>query len=526
MFRLFTLGARLSFLLVLLNFALTPFGDLSAQSYWDALFELGFEPTTKKVNQVLACRRIEGIHRLRELISHHLTAEQNLFKLIRKLDSRVTSLDVANVYDFLPFSDASGHWRALGIRGQTEFNLYRLNAVDPNIQKWLNSSSDDYTVIAGSQDQLGDIGFGIFIRPIRKDTYKFLTEFQLYLDDIPAVNIMRVINGILTTTWSYAATAANLPVAADIKPKKTLNRQSLKILSGIYKDFPDLSRIVSHYCDVENVVTLIEKTAADSLAFNLRVRLNHDALSMDYPEISKLFKKWREIVKFRARIFDQQDQLMGILQFDSTHNLFSMQFRILRDRFLPVHANQMLKLNNGFNFLDEGLTQFRVDSDIQLNIVGMHLEIGTLPVVLKYRHSDGGPLLNARMAQIPQKLEASGSVYGIIPVWALNLMIPSNVQDIMFNFFQTLVGSNDGNGFVLMIHSYPDHSSKQFFMLNTNAEVLANGTLKLGFNLQRNFFAMPPELLIEIQAFRNRLWNAFYSDFQSIKAQRGYQQPH
>jgi hypothetical protein len=59
-------------------------------------------------------------------------------------------------------------------------------------------------------------------RPICKDTYKFLTELQLYLDDIPAANIMRVINGILTTTWSYAATAANLRVATDIKPKKTI----------------------------------------------------------------------------------------------------------------------------------------------------------------------------------------------------------------------------------------------------------------------------------------------------------------
>jgi hypothetical protein len=172
---------------------------------------LGYEPKTQKVDHARACRRIEGIHRFRELILDHLAANQDLLIKIRDLDSRVTSLDAANVYDFLPYSDADGVWRAIGIRGQSDFNAYRLNVVDPNIEEWLNSSSDDYLAIAGSQDHFGDIGLGIFIRPVCKDTFKFLAGARLYLADIPAANVMRVINGILTTTWAYAAGGANFP---------------------------------------------------------------------------------------------------------------------------------------------------------------------------------------------------------------------------------------------------------------------------------------------------------------------------
>ena len=192
MLRTFTNRSKLTFPLFLVIALLIPIDDLCAQSYWDAIFELGYEPMAQKADHALACRRIEGIHRFRELISDHLIADQDLLIKMRDLESRITSLDVANIYDFLPYSDADGLWRAIGVRGRSDFNAYRLNVVDPNIEKWLNPSTGDYPGIAGSQDHFGDIGLGIFIRPFRKDTFKFLTEARLYLDDIPAANVITV----------------------------------------------------------------------------------------------------------------------------------------------------------------------------------------------------------------------------------------------------------------------------------------------------------------------------------------------
>jgi len=520
-FRTFTNRSKLTFFLFLVIAWLIPSCDLSAQSYWDAIFELGYDPITQKVNHALACRRIEDIHRFRELISDYLTADQNLLIKIRDLDSRITSLDVANVYDFLPYSGANGVWRAIGVRGQSDFSAYRLTVVDPDIEDRLFSSTDDNTGIAGSQGQFGDIGLGIFIRPVRKDTFKFFTQARLYLDDIPAANVMRVINGMLTTTWAYAAGAENLPMA--IRKEHALDRQSARILNGISKDLPDFFRIASQYCDIEKLVSTNIKNAGDSLAFDIKLRLDREAFSMHYPEFGKLLKKWREIVNFKARIFDKQDRLMGMVELDSTNNLVTMQFRMLSDRFIPLHDNGILKRNTGFSLTGAGPTQLKVVCDIHLNIVGMQLKIDALPVVLDYRHNDGGPYLKASLVQAPQKIEAGGSVYGVIPVWMVDLMIPSNVQEVMDSFFQTLAMGNDGNGSMIRIDSIPEQASKQSFLLNTDAEVLANGTLKMGFNLQRKFFAMPPELRVEIRAFKKQLWSALYDDFQKIKAKRGYQ---
>ena len=520
-FDIFINRFNLAILACILSVSIISGGNCFAQSYWDAVFELGYEPIQQKVNHDLACRRIEDIHRFRELISGNLTASRDLLIMLRDLESRITSLDVANIYDFLPYSDSEGLWRTIGVRGQSDLNAYRLKLVDPDIEEWRDSSTADYTGITGIQDYFGDLGFDIFIRPVRKDTYKFLTEARLYLDDLPAANVMRVIDGMLTTTWTYAAAAENHPT--DTIEENAPDRQALKILNGISNDFPDLFRITSSYCNIENIVSANNKYAGNSLEFNIRIRLNRDALSKHYPELGKLLKKWREIVKFRARIFDRHDRLMGRLELDSINNLFSMQFRILGDRFLPMSTNGILKTNNGLSLTGAGVTVFKMICDIHLNIVGMQLKIDTLPIVLNYRYSDSGPHFEARLVQPTQKIEASGSVYGVIPVWMVDLLIPSNVQEIMNDFFQTLAKGNDGNGSVVRIYSFPEQTSKQSFLLSTDAEVLANGALKLGFNLQRKFFAMPPELRVEIRAVKKQLWNALYHDFQRIKAQRGYQ---
>lgn len=520
-FNIFINRSNLAILACILSVSIISGGNCFAQSYWDAIFELGYEPIQQKVNHGLACRRIEDIHRFRELISGSLTASRDLLITLRDLESRITSLDVANVYDFLPYSDSEGLWRTIGVRGQSDFNAYRLNVVDPNIEEWIDSSTADYTGITGNQDHFGDIGLGIFIKPLRKDTFKFLTEARLYLDDIPAANLIRAINGMLTTTWTYAAAAVNLPM--DIIAENAPDRQAVKILNGISNDFPDLFRITSQYCNIENIVSANNKDAGDSLGFNIRIRLNRDVISKHYPELGKLLKKWREIVKFKANVFDKQDQLMGRVELDSTNNLFTMQFRIQSDRFVPMHANGVLKINNGFSLTGAGSTQFKIVCDIHLNILGMQLKIDTLPVILDYRHRVSGPYLKARLVQPPQKIEASGSVYGVIPVWMVDLLIPSNVQEIMNSFFQTLAMGNDGNGSVVRIYSFPEQASKQSFLLSTDAEVLATGTLKLGFNLQRKFFEMSSELLVEIREFKKLLWNALYHDFQRIKAKRGYQ---
>jgi hypothetical protein len=60
-------------------------------------------------------------------------------------------------------------------------------------------------------------------------------------------------------------------------------------------------------------------------------------------------------------------------------------------------------------------------------------------------------------------------------------------------------------------------------LISADAVVLSNGTIKLGFSLQRRFATEHKKLIAELKAFKEQLWTAFYRDYQNEKQERGCQ---
>ena len=103
------------------------------------------------------------------------------------------------------------------------------------------------------------------------------------------------------------------------------------------------------------------------------------------------------------------------------------------------------------------------------------------------------------------------------------MLIPSNVEKITSDFFQAMALANDGSGSVIEFEGTPQVLNRNHLLISAAAEVLANGAIKLGFNLQRRFARNQQELIADIRAFKTELWEAFYRDYQKVKKQRGCQ---
>ncbi len=115
--------------LVLLNSPKVGF----ALSYWDAIFEIGFNPDTPRIDSQAACRQIERLIKFRNAIHERPVFDEKLDTEIREVESRISSLDAGNLYNQLPYSDNIGVWRGIGIRGGLDDDHYQLSIIDPEI---------------------------------------------------------------------------------------------------------------------------------------------------------------------------------------------------------------------------------------------------------------------------------------------------------------------------------------------------------------------------------------------------------
>jgi hypothetical protein len=455
------------------------------------------------------------------LVSHHLQADQALAATYRDLRSMLSSLDAGNLYDLLPYTETAGRERAIGISGRSQGNSYRLSAYDPGVGKQLTLRAN---AGGGSSDRLerfGDIDFKTFIRPVAQNKYRFMTDLQIFTDDLSAVIIPRIVSAGLTVAWHHAA-------RSDGPPERLarifhLNRSSLQVLGGFAVEFPDLFETITHLFEIENIVSSNAPNQDGSQIVDFRARINREAFAKKYPEIRAVLDQLKGMVYFNGRIFDDQDRLMGLVEFDSAEDLFVLQCRILRGRILTLNDTRTAGNSMGISLTEQALTQFYAELDIHLNIVGLHLDVLSLQVPIDYHLNNRNVHLKACLEQPPEIVEADGRAFGFLPLWLVDMLIPSNVEKITSDFFQALAMGNDGQGGRIELAGLQRAQLTNSLLISADAVVLSNGTIKLGFSLQRRFATEHKKLIAELKAFKEQLWTAFYRDYQNEKQERGCQ---
>jgi len=494
---------------------------VSGPTYWDSVFELGYDPDSGRTSDDLACQRIEMVYDFSQLVSNHVQADQALAATYRDLRSMLSSLDAGNLYELLPYTDTDGQWRSIGISGRTRGNSYRLNEYDPGPGRPLTVRFNTDGGLSDGLQRFGDLDFKTVIRPLAENRYKFTTDLKISTHDLPAVIIPRMISTGLTVAWHHAARADDPP--EHLARIFHLNRPSLQVLGGFALEFPDLFKTITHFFEIENIVSSITPNQDGSQIVDFRIRINRQAFARIYPEIGAVMDVLKGMVYFNGRVFDDQDRLMGMVEFDSAEDLFILQCRVLRGLLLPLDGSRTAGSSIGINLTEQALTQLYAEFDIQLNMVGLHLDVLSLQVPFDYQLNGGGLRLEACLLQPPDTIQAGGWAFGFLPLWLIDVLIPSNIEKITRDFFQALAMGNDGQGGRIELAGRQRAPLINSLLMSADAEVLSNGTIKLGFSLQRRFAKEQQKLIAELKAFNEQLLNAFYRDYQKVKHARGCQ---
>jgi hypothetical protein len=486
-----------------------------ALSYWDAIFEIGFNADTTRIDSQAACQQIERLVRFRNAIHEKPVFDEKLDTEIREVESRISSLDAGNLYNQLPYADDIGVWRGIGIRGGLDDDHYQLSIIDPGIENWLNSSSGNIPERWGPQKNFGDFGLRAFIRPAGNNSYRSATQGQLYIDDLNPSNLMRIVKQLLNAAWLLAGDGEHPP--NEFFKDSALNDPSLRVLYGLAKDFPRLFAIFNQYFTIENIVS---EEAADStgpITFDIVIGINTTAIKKDYPYLGALFDRLKGMLDYQKTLFDEQSRPLGTLAFDGDKYLFSMRFKTQKGRFLVLNENSNKAKESGLDLTVWGHQRFYMVHTFRLNIAGLKLNIEALKVNLDYYYDDNTANVTAMLRQTPQEITADGLILGFLPIWLIDFFIPSNIEDMTQAFFQTLASGNDGDGFFIMYGNIAQESLTGNLWLLTDGEVMSNGTIKFGFNLQRQMVRNKDKLSEDIRGFAQQLWKAFYLDFLRIK---------
>jgi hypothetical protein len=136
-----------------------------------------------------------------------------------------------------------------------------------------------------------------------------------------------------------------------------------------------------------------------------------------------------------------------------------------------------------FSLVDIRQAHFTLSMSSLLNISGLKLHVEELPMLLVLNQDQAGGLMRLAMASVPKKVVVDGALYGFLPVWAIDLVIPSNLEELTRNFVEVMATGKNGEGMSMQLVA-PRDAKPQRVCADAKVRLMSNGLIKLGMDLQ------------------------------------------
>src|SRR5581483_7369262 len=133
----------------------------------------------------------------------------------------------------------------------------------------------------------------------------------------------------------------------------------------------------------------------------------------------------------------------------------------------------------------------------EADVNGIVTEVKDLVMKVHYESTPKG-LRSTIVCDEEPKIRVHGSAFGVIPTWAIDVVLPSNMEELTKSFFHVATRGNDGKGIVITAGTRVGENGVSVFDVDAEAEALNNFLVRLGFKLARKKLIPPEEAISDL----------------------------
>jgi hypothetical protein len=470
----------------------------------------------------LATVRIrEGLGTLHTLLNG-LDVDDPTRSFFAKIMGQLESFDLAALYETLPDAEAEGGWRRVRFTGQSAAGKYSIRRL----------ASEDKLVVSpdnGVGAHFGDLALAFRSRKAEtpgtdKETDNYIGNLKLGLG-FGNASWSQLVGAIVDELKLIESTAPGMPkIEATRRPEKDS-------IARVKKDNPRLQgedlEIVALFCEsypgLYEHLTELYRTD-DVLVYdpdNTVYRQIHLVLSVrrDSP-LHRPVIEWLEglgpLMSGRLEITDKKGRIVATIRFSSKELALTFDLFVANGKICPVDSGQVLT-EEAYDL--EAITKAehtdRWNFDMDVN--GIVTEIHDLKIKVAYEAGAQGMRCRMVHDECP-KVRVHGSAFGVIPTWAIDVLIPGNMEELTTSFLRTVATGNDGKGLVMDLDSRLGQSGASVLTFDMQGEGLNNFLVRLGFKLARRKLIPPDDAFEDLSEYLKKGHRAFVSDFETFAA--------
>ncbi|MBM9575822.1 hypothetical protein JWG45_01520 [Leptospira sp. 201903070] len=275
--------------------------------------------------------------------------------------------------------------------------------------------------------------------------------------------------------------------------KKVNDPDARKVLNDLSKSFPDLGKFLNFYFGLESLLVLNEAGSSDSdgsiTKFNFKGSISRN-LSDDYEELGDYLDSIRYLGWINIKLENSKGKTLAEIRLNSKTPDISVRFITKHGKILPYDSKGNQFPEDSFSFVSLSNFPFQVRVSLEANLYGLLLENPEILLSGLFLNHPENASLSFKITKI-EKFEVSGGFSYVIPAWAIDLVIPGNLESIIHEFTETLVHANGEKGTKVAL-SWNRESGKTMMKTHVESEFLDNFFIRFGLKIW-NHKVLPSE---------------------------------
>jgi hypothetical protein len=273
-----------------------------------------------------------------------------------------------------------------------------------------------------------------------------------------------------------------------------------KPVDDYYQFFPAQTRFFDRYVQLKSFLVLESRDGRTYTRLSLEMSPRLPAFAQDFQHLHAYFKKVKGVVGMSLRLKTLDGLNITTCEVDTRPLGFFWTFNTRRGKLIPFDDAGEPDFSREFSLTEIDRYRMNAYSSERISLYGVEVNSGEALTRIDYQRLPQGARFDLRVIDIPTP-EISGRALGVVPLFLVDVMIPSNIEELARQFVTVLAKGNHGEGSWMQIQWDESRPADAVVRLQAHTELLDNRFVNIALRAWGRRIHPDPATIEEIARF-------------------------
>ncbi len=323
-------------------------------------------------------------------------------------------------------------------------------------------------------------------------------------------NAMRFVEGLLKVIDPGNIGRMNAPESSLYPEVDGISR---KVINEFYRSFPGVSALFDRYSVIRSFLEIKNHRGVPYTRLTFRHGYRMKNLKNDYPELGKSLSNVEGLYRIAMAVKNGGNRTVMVVVFDSREDALSLTLNTRRGRLVPIDDAGDPVFSEEISLTSLRDIAYRAVVEMVHDVHGLKFTTDSMVIAFRYRDMPGRGSWTMRLEDV-SKTRITGSYYNIIPGWLIDMFIPNNMEQLIYDVSRVMLKADDGAGSRVSFEWDTGDANSVTLRFNAVSEFMDNYFVKYGLRVWSRKALANERLTREAKELRGKFLDAFRSDMK------------